>query len=369
MHQYSVVVPLVVAAYYLSAALAATSISMRPEPDLSFAESVYAKLSGACRAIMDLRYNSMTDQKDLIKTMKIIQLDGSTIRTFPINEAFVNLTKPGIFDITKQTKIVIHGYKDSSQSAVPLDLATAYNDKKMFNVFLVDAEEMNKDGYILSAHNARLIGKRLANLLANLEHFGANAEDFHLLGISLGAHIAGWAGKYFQQYKARSLGRITGLDPAGPCFSYAYSGQRLDKSDAAYVDVLHSNRLIQGIIEPLGHADFYINGGGPNQPGCFMPSCSHLRAAQVYTESIKIPMSFVGVRCQSWKHFEANACEKDEYAVLGYGSSTASRGLYYLRTSPKSPFGLGMDGVKNIEPVTDNWLKSFNMRDLNIPLV
>ncbi|KAJ8723287.1 hypothetical protein PYW08_003199 [Mythimna loreyi] len=356
MHHYSVVV--------LVAVFLVVDAARRSEPDLSFAESVYAKMSGACRAIMDLRYNAMTDQNDQIKTIKVIQLDGNTIRTYPINEAFVNLTKPGIFDITKQTKIIIHGYKDSSQSAVPLDLANAYNDKKMFNVLLVDAEEMNKDGYILSAHNSRLIGKRLANLLANLEHYGANAEDFHLLGISLGAHVAGWAGKYFQQYKAHSLGRITGLDPAGPCFSYAYSGQRLDKSDAAYVDVLHSNRLLQGIIEPLGHADFYINGGGPNQPGCYMPSCSHLRAAHVYIESIKMPKSFIGVRCKSWHHFLSNACEKDEYAVLGYGSSTETRGHYYLRTSSKSPFGLGMDGIKIKEQVTDDWLKSLG--ELNL---
>ena len=308
---------------------------------------------------MDLRYNSMANQNDLIKTMKVIYMDRDTMQTFPINEAFVNLTKPGIFDITRQTKIIIHGYKDSSQSALPLDLANAYNDKNMFNVLLVDAEQMNNDGYILSAYNSRLIGKRLANLLANLEQFGANAEDFHLLGISLGAHVAGWAGKYFRQFKAHNLGRITGLDPAGPCFSYTYREERLDQTDATYVDIIHSNRLLQGIIEPLGHADFYINGGGPNQPGCFMPSCSHLRAAEVYIESIKTPKAFVGVRCKSWKHFTANACEKEEYAVLGYGSSTANRGLYYLRTSPKSPFGLGMEGIKNKGPVTDNWLKSF----------
>lgn len=312
---------------------------------------------------MDLKYNAMTGQSDLIKTMKIIQLDDNIVRSFPINEAFISLTKPAIFDITKQTKVIIHGYKDNSQSAVPLQLARAYNDKKMFNVFLVDAEEMNKEGYILSAHNARLIGKRLANLLANLENFGANAEDFHLLGISLGAHIAGWAGKYFKQYKNHSLGRITGLDPAGPCFSYTYSSQRLDKTDAAYVDVIHSNRLVQGVIEPLGHADFYINGGGPNQPGCIMPSCSHLRAAQVYTESIITPKSFMAIRCQSWKHFEANACEKDKYAVLGYGSSTAARGLYYLRTTANSPFGLGMDGAK-VEPVKDTWLKMITLPEL-----
>lgn len=299
--------------------------------------------------------------------MKIIQLDGNTVRSYPINEAFVAFTKPTVYDITKQTKIIIHGFRDSSHSQVPMDLAQAYNSKKvndtqMFNVLMVDAEEMIDKGYILSAHNARLVGKRLGNLLANLENFGVNAEDFHLLGISLGAHIAGWAGKYFRQYKGQSLGRITGLDPAGPCFSYAYSDQRLDKMDAAYVDIIHSNRLIQGVIEPLGHADFYINGGGPTQPGCVMPSCSHLRAAQVYTESVLTPKAFIGVRCPDWKHFETSTCKSTEFAVLGYGSSTTTRGLYYLRTSASSPFGLGMNGTVFEGPIVDTVLRTLTMK-------
>lgn len=296
-----------------------------------------------------------------MKTLKIVQLDGNMTKSFPINEAFSALTQPSMFDITKQTKFIIHGFKDSSRSAVPWDLAKAYNEKQMFNVLLIDAEEMLNKWYFLSVHNARFVGKRIANLLANLETFGANAEDFHLLGISLGAHIAGWAGKYFSRYKRRRLGRITGLDPAGPCFSYAYSDQRLDKTDAKYVDVVHSNRLVQGIIESLGHADFYINGGGPNQPGCVMPSCSHLRAAQVYTESIRTPKLFVGIRCKSWKHFETNACEKDDFAVMGYGSSVGTRGLYYLRTSSNTPYGLGMAGTKYVQTIMDSWLRTLNM--------
>ncbi|XP_049872554.1 lipase member I-like isoform X2 [Pectinophora gossypiella] len=300
------------------------------------------------------------DQNELISTLKIVQLAGNTINSYPINESFVALTQPSVFDITKQTKVIIHGFRDSSQSAVPLELAQAYNDKQMFNVLMLDAEEMLGKRYISSVRNARLVGKRLANLLANLENFGANAEDFHLLGISLGAHVAGWAGKYFKQYKAKHLGRISGLDPAGPCFSHAYSEQRLDKTDANYVDVIHSNRLVQGVIEPLGHSDYYLNGGGPTQPGCFMPSCSHLRAAQVYTESVKTPKSFVGVRCKSWKHFQANACEKD-FSVLGYGSSTTTRGLYYLRTGGSAPYGLGMDGTKATRTTNDYWFRTLNL--------
>ncbi|CAK1555129.1 unnamed protein product [Leptosia nina] len=320
----------------------------------TFAETLYSRLSGACRAIMSLQHDSLNSQNQILSTMKIYLLNDEMMTSFPIDKSYKALIKPKMFDITRQTKVIIHGYRDNAQSSVSLDLAKAYNEKKLFNVLLVDSEEMMSKSYFLSVHNARLVGKRLANLLANLEDFGANAVDFHLLGISLGAHIAGWAGKYFQRYKMRKLGRITGLDPAGPCFSSAYSEQRLDKLDADYVDVIHTNRLVQGITEAVGHADFYVNGGGPMQPGCLMPSCSHLRATKLYVESVENPKSIVAVRCKSWREFESNSCE-DNFTVLGYGSSTSSRGLYFLRTTAGPQFALGVDGTKNNERPMNSW--------------
>ena len=65
---------------------------------------------------------------------------------------------------------------------------------------------------------------------------------------------------------------IIGLDPAGPLFE-GYDGKvRLDKSDANYVDIIHSNgeSLIVGGFgtwEAIGHVDFYPNGGRA-QRGC-----------------------------------------------------------------------------------------------------
>ena len=65
---------------------------------------------------------------------------------------------------------------------------------------------------------------------------------------------------------------ILGLDPAGPLFE-GYDGKvRLDKSDANYVDIIHSNgeSLIVGGFgtwEAIGHVDFYPNGGRA-QRGC-----------------------------------------------------------------------------------------------------
>lgn len=63
-----------------------------------------------------------------------------------------------------------------------------------------------------------------------------------------------------------------GLDPAGPLFESQDPRARLDSSDAAFVDVIHSNgeNLILGGLgswQPMGHVDFYPN-GGRMQKGC-----------------------------------------------------------------------------------------------------
>jgi len=46
-----------------------------------------------------------------------------------------------------------------------------------------------------------------------------------------------------------------------------FNNEVLDKSDAKFVDVLHTNMGLKGKISPLGHLDFYAN-NGCIQPGC-----------------------------------------------------------------------------------------------------
>lgn len=48
-----------------------------------------------------------------------------------------------------------------------------------------------------------------------------------------------------------------GLDPAGPSFSGAKSTNRLDVEDAHFVDVIHTCVGRSGIMESIGHVDFF----------------------------------------------------------------------------------------------------------------
>lgn len=89
----------------------------------------------------------------------------------------------------------------------------------------------------------------------------------HLIGHSLGAHTVGYAGEQIE-----GLGWITGLDPAEPYFQYLDPKIRLDPTDAKFVEAIHTDAktillLGYGMLQPVGHLDFYVN-GGYQQPGC-----------------------------------------------------------------------------------------------------
>ena len=66
-------------------------------------------------------------------------------------------------------------------------------------------------------------------------------HKIHVVGHSLGAHLAGFMAKRVQELGLGKLQRITGLDPAQPFFDLAGPNARIDKSDAEFVDILHTN--------------------------------------------------------------------------------------------------------------------------------
>ncbi|GFO11314.1 pancreatic lipase-related protein [Plakobranchus ocellatus] len=162
-----------------------------------------------------------------------------------------------------------------------------------------------------------------------------------------------------------------GLDPAQPGYHNYSSATRLDPSDAHFVDVIHTDTRPYetvggyGIIEPVGHIDFYPN-GGRDQPGCDdkysylstfaywllygrsqtakRTGCSLERSTKFFTASIRHSLSqhgsqwrFRAVPCPSYESFlrgECLNCLSNICPIMGLeAQSSRSRGVYYLTTT------------------------------------
>jgi len=159
---------------------------------------------------------------------------------------------------------------------------------------------------------------------------------FHFL-----AHMAGIAAKRVRRGR---INTIIGLDPAGPLFSVNTPSERLDFTDANYVEAIHTNggAFGSGIGAAIGHADFFPNGGSV-QPGCITNSCSHLRAVDLYLESINVNRLF-GLRCASQTDAFWGRCTSEPGAWFGGEPSnfrSTLRGIFHFVTNNRAPFGQG----------------------------
>lgn len=133
-----------------------------------------------------------------------------------------------------------------------------------YNVIIVDWAGGSLPLYTQATANTRLVGLEIAHLITHLQasqrprnsskrrlispwnnresfipqtNYGLDLSDVHIIGHSLGAHTAGYAGEKL----AGRISRITGLDPAEPYFQGMPNHLRLDPSDAQLVDVIHTD--------------------------------------------------------------------------------------------------------------------------------
>ncbi|XP_064412826.1 lipase member H [Latimeria chalumnae] len=259
-------------------------------------------------------------------------------------------------NVTKKTIFIIHGYRPTGSYPVWLDkLAQLLLSKEDMNVIIVDWNEGAATLlYPLAASNTKKVAVKLKDFLdKNVGH--GSLDSVYMIGVSLGAHIAGFVGQMFNG----SIGRITGVDPAGPLFKNKPKDERLDSSDAQFVDVIHTDTNGLGSEEPMGHIDFYSN-GGKNQPGCpdhvfagkeyFV--CDHRRAIFLFINSLKNPQCNISAYpCTSYKDFQHGNCYSCEdffpkgCPVLGYHADEWKSSLkskpyknLYFHTTNKEPF-------------------------------
>lgn len=140
-----------------------------------------------------------------------------------------------------------------------------------WNVIVVNWSPISYSRYNEARIHTKTVAERIKSFTIFLtKHKLLILSSIHYIGHSLGAHIAGYVGSDIIKEYNKTIGRITGLDPAGPLFEWPYVDpieEKLDIGDAEFVDVIHTNADELGISDAAGHVDYYPN-GGRRQPGC-----------------------------------------------------------------------------------------------------
>ncbi|XP_057318077.1 pancreatic lipase-related protein 2-like [Microplitis mediator] len=265
---------------------------------------------------------------------------------------------------------IVHGYLDNGDKTWILRTKRELLIREDCNVVVVNWIVGAGPPYPQAVANTRLVGAMTARLAMQLiQEAGVSEHRIHAIGHSLGAHTCGYIGYYLRTQYGYKLGRITGLDPAEPHFSNTSPMVRLDPTDAEFVTAIHtdSSPFVTGglgITQPVGHIDFYPN-GGRNQPGCnngvlnsitlergsffrgikrFL-GCNHIRSYDYFIESINTKCPFIAVPCSSWKNFQEGKCFDciNQYCPrFGFDAQPGNyHASVYLMTAAEKPFCRG----------------------------
>ncbi|XP_070136043.1 phospholipase A1 1 [Drosophila bipectinata] len=236
----------------------------------------------------------------------------------------------------------------NESSAISM-MSKAFMCRQDVNFVIVDAADYVDTLYSWSALNTDLIGEHIGVGLTHLIEL-TPLRNIHLIGHSLGAHIMGTAGRTFKRLTGKLIPRITGLDPAKPCFRRENILPGLSKGDAKLVDVIHTNMGILAKRGPLGDVDFYPGGAHPIQPGCLTIGCSHTRAVEYFAESAYPGQekNFLGHKCESWEKLRRRECLAGTISPMGYEINRQARGIYYVDVNGWPPYG--RNAARNIDP-------------------
>lgn len=260
------------------------------------------------------------------------------------------------FNSSNPVTFLVHGFQSNRNSMMNKRINAAYRLRGKTNIIVVEwfsGSNNNPFEYNKISANLKPFGRQLALFIDFLNRVHKKMFDVTtVVGHSLGAHIAGIAGKHVLKGK---IDTIIGLDPAGPQFSLNLPNDRLNAGDANYVQVIHTDDKL-GFPEPIGDADFYPH-GGEFQPDCspFMQAdsslaltiadfrkkiCSHSKAWQYFAESIE-SNQFMGIQCSgSFQKILVDGCKPTGLTMIMGGilpNRYRERGIFYVNVEYIAP--------------------------------
>ncbi|XP_033241370.1 phospholipase A1 2-like [Drosophila pseudoobscura] len=305
----------------------------------------FSQLNKLCSTIVDLGLVQTKIIPDMSRMSFLLRTDECQNVSIPLTEAEKLWEAPGFYQ-DRPTVIFITGWRTSITDSNSGPADKAYNCRNDTNFVLLDAADFIDTLYSWSALNTEVIGAYVAEALLKLDRSYV-IQKVHLVGHSLGAQIAGSAGRNFKKLsEGATLARVTGLDPANPCFYKGNDPKGVRSGDAEFVDIIHTNPGVLGTPKVVGDADFFVHGDSPFQTGCGILTvtkvpCSHERAVEYWTETVYRTNgnSFLGKHCvRETDLSDARNC-KDTRTVMGHDASVRERGIFYVDANDEEPFG------------------------------
>lgn len=269
------------------------------------------------------------------------------------------------FDPAKPTMIFVHGFLghvNKDWLIEMMQVSLAMDDINSIRIGWAGGSQTLI--YPQAVADTRVVAAEISMLVGEMVKLGADLDNVWLVGHSLGAHTVGDVGK-----NTPGIGRITGLDPAEPYFEGHHVDARLDPTDAKFVDVIHTdvNSIFAmgfGSKDPMGHVDYYPN-GGHDQPGCNLGLgditsvenakqyvvCNHERCLKIFIEAMRAKAEgrtshFKAHRCSSYESYLKEECQEcvdgctfigpDALLTRPHTSETLVK--MYLITHEKAPY-------------------------------
>lgn len=281
----------------------------------------------------------------------------------------------------RPTKEMINGKMTSTVKLGTWQLTLAHQlvAHEKVNVVVHDWRLGAVGGYSGAKRNTWIAGRELFLFLKTLIIKGLPLGNIHLVGHSLGAHIAGIAGHDLKMDFREKIGRISGLDPAGLMYNDVPGSLMINRHNAKLVDVYHTDIASEwltpaGLSGQHGHADFYVNGGA-DQPGCqkyesvkMRELCDHKSVISYFTQSIRSPG--YAIRCGSFADFKdgkCKSCGKRKCSLAGYNykpHGNHNDGKMFYETTNESPTECAQTAVFHFIPfaVTGKKTRSTNIK-------
>ncbi|GBP01883.1 hypothetical protein EVAR_70587_1 [Eumeta japonica] len=269
---------------------------------------------------------------------------------YDIDEAGSQISN--IYGLNKNRKFILFvpGYKTNINKKTVEIVRDAFQNLPNSYLIIIDHNlyTNNDHGFIKSYERAvkyvYYIGRALADMVTTITQNGVSPKNFHCIGHSLGAQMLGQTGDLFIKNTGQKLARITGLDPAGPCFSNSLIEEQIRSGVADYVEIYHCNAGALGTTSVLGDVDFFANKKGSSQPDCGTPlipgifdsskaaTCNHRTCIELYLATVTHPDWFPATACNSYKQYKEGGCSSNDMTIAGFWNPGTAKGVYYFST-------------------------------------